>query len=246
MNLPPDSLSTSVGMSVRHSSLGLAVAVLARLFVMLPGIAFPAVADEPRVPVLEFIAPTNHAVFSTRDEIPLVLRAFASNDVFVSADVFADHQPVATAVYCCPFCPCPPPTEGQETTLQIPVPWEGGMPPPRVWQGWTNVPAGAHRLTARATGENGAVVAAAPVTITVLDLTLQLFVSADGAVTLVIPQGSLVEGGYDLEESPDLQTWARVGPFAPGNVAAFYFDLPPVTAHERRFYRSVRVPPGGR
>ena len=86
----------------------------------------------------------------------------------------------------------------------------------------------------------------AAVAITVLDLTLQLFVSADGAVTLVIPQGSLVEGGYDLEESPDLQTWARVGPFAPGNVAAFYFDLPPVTAHERRFYRSVRVPPGGR
>jgi len=58
-------------------------------------------------------------------------------------------------------------------------------------------------------------------------------------VTLVIPQGSMVPGGYDLEASQDLQSWTRLGPFEPGNVAAFYFDVPPETAREKRFYRSV-------
>jgi len=55
--------------------------------------------------------------------------------------------------------------------------------------------------------------------------------------------GSLVAGEYDLEASPDLRTWTRLGPFQPGNVAAFYFDVPPESARERRFYRSVYIPP---
>ena len=84
---------------------------------------------------------------------------------------------------------------------------------------------------------------AVPVTITVLDLTLQIFVGPDGAVTLVIPQGSLVAGGYDLEASQDLRTWMRLGPFEPANVAAFYHDVPPESARDRRFYRSVNIPP---
>jgi hypothetical protein len=88
-------------------------------------------------------------------------------------------------------------------------------------------------LTARATGDNG----------TVLDLTLRISVRADGAVALVIPQGALVAGGYDAEASEDLRTWTRLGPFQPGNVAAFYFDDSPVGGRERRFYRSVRTPP---
>jgi hypothetical protein len=84
---------------------------------------------------------------------------------------------------------------------------------------------------------------AVPVNITVLDLTLRIFVQTDGAVTLVIPQGSLVAGGYDAETSQDLHTWTRLGPFLPGNVAAFYYDDPPADARGRRFYRSVRVAP---
>jgi len=200
-------------------------------------------ASEAPIPVLEFIEPTNNAVFSTLDEIPIVLRASVPDDVILSVEVFADQQLIATAVYCCPFCPCPRPMEGQETILQIPVPWDGGLPPPRIWQGWTNVHAGRHRLTARAAGENGTVVLSAPVNITVLDLTLHIFVTSEGAVTLVIPQGSLVEGGYDLEASQDLRTWTRLGSFQPGNVAAFYYDVPPVAARQRRFYRSVYVPP---
>jgi hypothetical protein len=82
-----------------------------------------------------------------------------------------------------------------------------------------------------------------PVNITVLDLTLRIFLRADEGVTLVIPQGSMVAGGYDAEASQDLRTWTRLGHFLPGNVAAFYYDDPPPGARERRFYRSVRVPP---
>jgi hypothetical protein len=202
-----------------------------------------AAAGETLQPILEFIEPTNNAVFSTLDEIPIVLRATVSNDVILMADVFADQQAIAVVQYCCWLCPCARPLDGQETTLQIPVPWNGGMPPARTWQGWTNVHAGSHRLTARAVGENGTVVEASPVTVTVLDRTLRIHVNADGQVTLVIPQGSLVPGGYDLEASSDLHTWTRLGPFAPGNVAAFYFDLPPESAPLRKFYRSVHVPP---
>jgi hypothetical protein len=131
---------------------------------------------------------------------------------------------------------------GQELILQIPVPRQEGMPW-RTWQGWTNVHAGTYRLTARATGENGTVVESAPVNITVLDLTLRISVRADGTVMLVIREGSLVAGGYDAEASQDLRTWTRLGPFLPGNVAAFYYDDPPASARGRRFYRAVRVPP---
>jgi hypothetical protein len=211
---------------------------------VLPVTAVPsAVAGETPQPILEFIEPTNNAVFSTLDEIPIVLRALAPNDVILMANLFADQQAIADVQYCCWLCPCARPPEGQETILQIPIPWDGGTPPPRTWQGWTNVHAGIRRLTARAVGENGTVVEASPVTVTVLDLTLRIYVNADGAVTLVIPQSSMVPGGYDLEASQDLHTWTRLGPFAPGNVAAFYFDPAPESAHPRKFYRSVYVPP---
>jgi hypothetical protein len=53
--------------------------------------------------VLEFLQPTNGAIYSMRDEIPIALRASAPNDVVFSADVFANfHQKIATALYCCP------------------------------------------------------------------------------------------------------------------------------------------------
>jgi hypothetical protein len=202
-----------------------------------------APVGETQLPVLEFIEPTNNAVFSTLDEIPIVLRASAPNDVILAADVFANQQKIASVSFCCWLCPCARPVEGQETILQIPVPWQEGTPAQRTWQGWTNVHAGSYRLTARAVGENGTIVQAAPVTITVLDLTLRIFVQPDGTMRLVIPEGSLVEGGYDLEASQDLRAWTRLGAFEPGNVAAFYSDLPPESARQRRFYRSVHVLP---
>jgi len=225
------------------SSLSLVGALFSCSLGMLLATAMQAApAGEAQLPILEFIEPTNNAVFSTLDEIPIVLRASAPNDVILAADVFANQEKIVSMSYCCWLCPCARPLEGQETILQIPVPWDAGIPPPRTWQGWTNVHAGSHRLTARAVSANGAIAQATPVTITVLDLTLRIFVQPDGRVTLVIPEGSLVEGGYDLEASQDLRTWTRLGPFEPGNVAAFYFDVPPENARQRRFYRSVHVP----
>lgn len=198
-------------------------------------------AGEAALPVLKFLEPANGAVFSTDDEIPVVLRAFAPNDVFLNAEVFANQANIAAVTFCCPLCPCAHPTAGIETTLQIPAPWSGG-PPPQPWIGWRNPIAGTYRLTARAFGENGTVVEAAPVTITILDLTLHLSINPDGTVILIIPQGSMVLGGYDLEVSDDLQSWSRAGSFSPGNVAAFYQDHPPANVR-RRFYRATYLPP---
>lgn len=230
--------------SSRFHSLAIRVRGLLGLWFGLAGMA--VWAADPQLPVLEFIEPTNHAVFATSDEIPVVLRAFAPDDVFAAAEVFANNQAIATVLYCCPWCPCPRPSAGLATTMQIAAPWNGEPPPPeRMWQGWTNVRAGLYVLTAQATGELGTLVEAAPVSVVIIDRTLRFFVQPDGGVTLSIPQGSMVPGGYDLEVSEDLRTWTRVGPFQPGDVAAFYFDPPPPGARERRFYRSVFTPPGG-
>ena len=192
--------------------------------------------------VLEFLQPTNHAVFSTLDEVPIVLRAYAPDDVILSAEVSADRQTIGQASFCCALCPCAHPLPGEETILQIPVPREAGRPQSRTWQGWTNVPAGIHQLAARAGTQNGAVVDAAPVTITALDLTLRIHMSADGTAILVITEGSLVPGTYELEASEDLRNWTRLGPFLPGDVAAFYFDRRTEPPRASRFYRFVHVP----
>jgi hypothetical protein len=217
--------------------------VAACLWALLRLSVFGAPALDPPGPTLEFVAPTNGAVFSTLDEIPIVLHASAQDDVFPTADVFANQSMIATVSYCCTLCPCFAPFPGIETTLQIPAPWTNGLPSPRPWEGWTNVPAGSYSLTARAVGVKGTVVEAAPVHITVLDLTLRISVKPDRSVTLVIPQGSLVPAGYDAQASQDLHSWTRLGPFQPGNVASFYYDTPPTNAPDRRFYRSVRIEP---
>ena len=231
----------SYGVIVRLRSKGFrAIEMLSLAAIFLVQLPRAHSADSP---VLEFVQPTNNAVFSTRDEIPIVLHAYASNDVFPTADVFARSQKIATASYCCWACPCAAPFPGLETTLQIPVIPELGMPRSGPWKGWTNIFAGVYQLTATATGQMATLVQAAPVTITVIDRTLKIFVNHDGSVTLAIPQGSLVPGGYDLEASADLQSWTRLGSFEPGNVAAFYFDAPPESARARRFYRSVYIPP---
>lgn len=211
---------------------------------LLLALALPLLATaDPPLPQLEFLAPTNGALFSTSDEVPILLRAVAANDVFLSAELQANNQPIATLLYCCPWCPCPRPPDGQETLLQIPAPGDPSHPPSRLWQGWTNVPARTWRLTAAAVGEAGTILQAQPVTITVLDRRLELDRRPDGSVALRIPEGSMVQGHYDLEASADLVTWTRLGPFQPGDVAAFYLDLPPAEAPDQRYYRSVYVPP---
>jgi len=225
--------------TVRFWLVPFATVLLARVHAAdLPPAAGPAAG-----PVLEFLQPTNKAIFSTTDEVPIMLRAFAPDDLILSADVLADGRSIGEASFCCALCPCAHPLPGQELILQIPEPRENGLPFSRPWKGWTNVPAGVHQLSARATTQNGTKVEAAAVAITVLDRTLRIHLDAEGNAVLVIPQGSMGPGGYDLEASEDLVTWTRLGPFEPGNVAAFYFDhaLDPVRKRAR-FYRSVYVP----
>lgn len=214
----------------------------ARFLAGTPGNAVVTIADPlANASIMEFLEPTNNAVFSTLDEIPVMLRAFAPDDVFLAGEVFANNLKIADVSFCCWLCPCAQPVPGMETLLQIPVPWEPGGLPPRTWQGWTNVQAGDYRLTARAYG--GSVLESHSVNITVLDLTLNVSVNADGSVLLVIPQGSLVPGGYEAEFSQDLCTWTRLGSFLPGNVAAFFYDDAPSGESTRGFYRSVWMAP---
>ncbi|MBI1840546.1 MAG: hypothetical protein HYR88_06800 [Verrucomicrobia bacterium] len=195
------------------------------------------VGPRPSQPVLTFNQPGRNDVFSTLDEIPILLRAFATDDVFLNAEIFANGLKIADASFCCWLCPCAHPLPGMETVLQIPVrPPSGGLSS-RPWQGWTNVRAGLYYLTARAVGERGTTVAAGPVRIFVIDRALRIAVQREGTVALTIPEGSLAPGEYDLEASSDLLAWTRLGAFQPGNLAAFYFDRPPMG--ERRFYRSV-------
>jgi hypothetical protein len=94
-------------------------------------------------------------------------------------------------------------------------------------------------------GDDGTEVEAAAVTITVVDLALQLSLMDDGASLLVLPEGALVPGGWDLEVSEDLTHWTRLGAFSPGAVAAFYRDPPSASPRGSRFYRAVYTPPVG-
>ena len=208
--------------------------------------AWPAgQAGQFGVPMLAFTEPLGGQIYMAASNVPIVLRAFAPDDVFLSAEVFADGGLIGVATFCCALCPCAHPLPGMETVLQIPTPWNDGRPPAQVWQGWTNTPDGLHRLTARAVGENGTTVESPPVMISVREMRLFIGPNAEqkGAYVLAIPNGALLdEGSIDLEVSSDLRTWERLGPFSPGNVSAFYWDAPPVSARERRFYRAVWVP----
>lgn len=66
-----------------------------------------------------------------------------------------------------------------------------------------------------------------------------LLPSGDGQLHFVLPEGSLVAGEFDLQMSHDLITWERVGPFEPGDVAAFARDIPPKDDPRPRFYRAA-------
>ena len=190
-----------------------------------------------QAPTLAFVTPTNGAVYSAGDTIPIVLRAIASNDVFLTADVYVDNGKLTTLSYCCPLCPCAAPREGFETRLQYPIAANGG-----VARGWSNVQAQTYRLFARGVGEHGTTVQTAPIYVHVVDRSLEIYSNdANGTVMLIIPFGAMTIGGYDLEISEDLRTWRSLGSFSPGAVAAFYWDTPPTDARVR-FYRSVYTP----
>ena len=202
-------------------------------------------AEDPLMPVLEVVAPVHGGVFALSEAIPLVLHAAVADDVITRAEVLVNGEPLATAVFCCVWCPCARPRAGQETTLQLPAVWDGVGEPPPPWRGWRAPRAGTYRVAARGLGEDGTEVEAAAVTITVVDLALQLSLMDDGAAWLVLPEGALVPGVWDLEVSEDLTDWTRLGAFSPGAVAAFYRDPPSASPRGSRFYRAVYTPPAG-
>ena len=72
MNPLRDQVSTRLRLSKRLFWLSLTAVVGGCL------LAMSSTTGNGRVPVLEFIQPTNGAVFSTLDEIPIMLRAVAS------------------------------------------------------------------------------------------------------------------------------------------------------------------------
>jgi hypothetical protein len=194
---------------------------------------------------LEFDQPTEGASYPAGTKIPLQLRAQSPDSVISSAEVFANGVSIGTVVYCCPFCPCPPPMDGMLITLQLPAPWDGtGTPPDVVWQGLRNLAPGTYRLTATANSSLGEPLDAPPVTITVLpveelDLSLRVSLREDGSLAFVIRDGSLVPHGFDLWLSRDLKEWRRLGPFQPGAVAAFASDQPDPLDARPRFYRAL-------
>jgi len=216
-----------------------------RCILRVTGLAAVSVALASAPPILEFVEPKDGAEFFVGTEIPVVLRAFAEEDLLTSAEVFADGELIGVAQYCCPLCPCPPPQEGMELTLQIPAPWDGGPPPDKMWQGWTNAPVGGHRLTAKAVSQGGVAIESLPVTISVrppLRLDLHVHLDGEGVLRFVIPEGSMTPTGFDLELSHDFNTWKNLGPFSPGAIAAFHSDTPDPEDARPRFYRAVPRP----
>lgn len=196
---------------------------------------------------LTFEEPRDGDVFVEGQAIPIVLAGFAPDEVYLNADVFADGTPIGTATFCCPLCPCALPTPGVGTVLQIPFPWGPNDPPrPQPWQGWADATPGIHTLTATATGANGQPVAARSIQIFVahphgLDVSVRAVTEPEHRLEFVIPEGSLVPGGFRMEMSRDFVSWQRLGDFEPGNVAAFFSDRPDPNDVQPRFYRAVRI-----
>ncbi|HRI16569.1 MAG TPA: hypothetical protein PLX89_26550, partial [Verrucomicrobiota bacterium] len=188
-----------------------------------------------------FLEPTPGSAYLVGTEIPLSLIAEVPREIVTSADVFVDGQPAGTAIYCCILCRCPPPPDGTALVLRLPrSPDEGS--PDSLWRGLTNLAPGFHTIHAVATGSGGTALQARPIQVTVLaefDLTLRVSVDSQQQLFFVLPGGSLVMGGFDMWLSHDLQEWTRLGPFEPGNVAAFFRDQPAPNDPGPRFYRAL-------
>jgi hypothetical protein len=172
----------------------------------------------------------------------LVLQAQVPGGVVFNAEVFADGHPVGPALYCCPECLCPPPEAGMPILLRLPGSGSGD-PPTGLWSGIRDLLPGNYRLTARATADTGAMLEAQPVTIRVLAsdtpyMELRASLQSDGILRFVLPEGSLLPYGFEMWVSNDLKNWQRLGPFLPGDVAAFFQDHPDPSDSRPRYYQA--------
>lgn len=192
----------------------------------LPWVSSDALAG----PIAEFrlIEPVAGAVFDEGQPIPIVAFASSPNDVFTSAEFFANGVPIGVGISCCPLCPCAFPTPGIATTLQIPFPLgPGETPHPNPWQGWVGATPGSYLLTARTSGANGMQLETTPVRIHVRALQprlLQLAIqrTEGNKLQFALIDGAISTTGFVMERSHDLTTWERIGDFSPGNVTAFF------------------------
>jgi hypothetical protein len=103
MKSPPDQATSMPGLWTQQWFSGWVHLLAGCLPALLPGHA--GRAGEVALPLLEFVTPVNGAVYSTLDEVPIMLRASAPGDVFPGADVLANQSSIGTATFCCPLCP---------------------------------------------------------------------------------------------------------------------------------------------
>lgn len=191
------------------------------------------------------IEPAPGAVFDEGEPIPVAAFAWAPDDLFTSAEFFANQQSIGIGIFCCPLCPSAHPSPGIATTLQIPFPLAPGETPrPNPWQGWVGATPGTHLLIARTTCANGTQLETAPITIHVRPAprrTLQLSIQrAEGnKLQFALIDGAISMTGFTMQRSHDLKTWEAFGEFSPGAVTAFFET--PLDTNETRpvFFRAI-------
>lgn len=191
-------------------------------------LALSAHAQVRPAPEFRLIEPEPNSIFNEGQPIPVVAFASSLNDVFTSAEFFANGMSIGFGIYCCPLCPCAHPTAGIATTLQIPYPLGPGEPPrPNPWQGWGGATPGTYILTARTTGENGTQLETPPITIHVravppriLQLAIQR--TEGNKLQFALIDGAISTTGFTMQQSHDLKSWENIGEFSPGNVTAFF------------------------
>jgi hypothetical protein len=194
---------------------------------------------------LEFAEPADNARFVEGAEVPLVLRASLPDGFISSADVFIDGRLLGTALYCCRLCRCAPIVNGATNELRLPAPLDGGTAD-GVWTGIRDLAPGTYRLTAVATDGTGKLPEARAVTVTVLPadgFRLRVQQGDEGLLLFTLPMGSMLDVGFDMWISHDLVEWRRLGPFEPGNVAAFFRDRPDPADSRPRYYRALPATP---
>lgn len=77
------------------------------------------------------IEPAPGAVFDEGEPIPVAAFAWAPDDLFTSAEFFANQQSIGIGIFCCPLCPCahPSPRDRHHPPDSLPPrPWRNPAP----------------------------------------------------------------------------------------------------------------------
>jgi len=188
----------------------------------------PEADPPPKGASVVMVRPADGSFFDERADILIEVDTYDPADHFPLVEFFADGRKVG---------------ESRLVFIREPDP---GTRILHSWT-WTRPPLGVHTLTVwGTTGQGKSLAGRSPVTIISgrpLNLELQIRVDRVGRAHFVLPEGSMAGYGFDLWEGVDLKTWRRLGPFLPGDVAAF-FDLELDASDERsKFYRAQSAAP---